>query len=589
MSRTTDNSQPLPSPGDDAARRCEPREFLALVVALIARLRKLDPAKNLIGTGWEAHLTVFQRLGHLNPHVLSGLPPELALRIWMALAEDESPQVRGRLLNYPECPVVVLERLATDHETDIRVLVAEHPACPAGLLRALFDTGHWRVRRAVLAHLHCPPEVIRSCATSRHQGILRAIAGNPSSPSDVLTRLCRNRDPFVLRDLAANPCCGGEQLRTMVARIAKDFPVAPNGNSSLALALHKVFAVVADNPSCPPDLFQRVVTELLAGGDHHSQFLVSAASCPEHILRRFARRRIPDVRESIGYNPNCPADVMEKLAVDRDDCVRDMVALNPNTPERVLGILAEDKSPWVRNRVVDHRNCPENLRKRILATLAASSDSEFRKAAAGQSRCPPDMLAVLACDKDEWVRTSVARNPAALPIVFPVLWNDASAYVQEEIRKRFGSIDQLTQEVEQHQARNFNTPPADLLHLAASGFYSVRLEALCNPAFPASLHAEFFARTVTEISGWFGTEKPPIDATPVTAGDVLLAFRALNIVKSADDQRKLDSLSRSRDWLKRAAAACFSAVSSRAFVRLLHDQNRTVRFFVEQRLANAHT
>jgi hypothetical protein len=146
-------------------------------------------------------------------------------------------------------------------------------------------------------------------------------------------------------------------------------------------------------------------------------------------------------------------------------------------------------------------------------------------------------------------------------------------------------MEQLAYEIDYRQARNSNTPSSDLLRLATTGCYAVRLEAIRNPALPDSGRAELVARVVTEISSWFGKGQPAKSITSMTSADVVAAFHALNIGKDPNDPRLFTALSRSRDWLRRAAAVFFVTPSSRILHRLMRDKNSTVRFLAEQRIA----
>jgi hypothetical protein len=81
------------------------------------------------------------------------------------------------------------------------------------------------------------------------------------------------------------------------------------------------------------------------------------------------------------------------------------LAYNPNTPPEILTILAQDKDGAVRYRVAYNTNTPPE----ILTLLAQDKDWIVRCGVAKNPNTPQEILTILARDKDG----NVANNPNA--------------------------------------------------------------------------------------------------------------------------------------------------------------------------------
>ncbi len=83
------------------------------------------------------------------------------------------------------------------------------------------------------------------------------------------------------------------------------------------------------------------------------------------------------------------------------------IAENPNTPPEILTILARDKDWDVRYEVAWNPNTPPE----ILTILARDESVGVRYGVANNPNTPPEALTILARDKDEYVRGRAAENP----------------------------------------------------------------------------------------------------------------------------------------------------------------------------------
>jgi hypothetical protein len=140
---------------------------------------------------------------------------------------------------------------------------------------------------------------------------------------------------------------------------------------------------------------------------------------------------------------------------------RKELARNPNTPPETLAILAQDEDEYMRNRVAwNHNTTPE-----ILTLLARDKDSWVHRGVAQNPNTSPETLTLLARDEDWGVRWGVARNPNAPPETLTLLARDESVGV------RWGV------------ARNPNAPPETLTLLARDENVQVRRAATQNPNY----------------------------------------------------------------------------------------------------------
>ena len=88
------------------------------------------------------------------------------------------------------------------------------------------------------------------------------------------------------------------------------------------------------------------------------------------------------------------------------------LALNPNTPPEILTLLAQDKDWGVRCGVAENPNTPP----KTLTILARDKVAYVRRYVAQNPNTPPESLEILVQDKDWNVRQSAQQNPNYNPV-----------------------------------------------------------------------------------------------------------------------------------------------------------------------------
>ena len=105
---------------------------------------------------------------------------------------------------------------------------------------------------------------------------------------------------------------------------------------------------------------------------------------------------------------------------------RKELARNPNTPPETLAILAQDEDEYMRNRVAHNSNTPPET----LTGLARDEDEDIRWRVADNLNTPPEALTLLARDENYYVRYGVARNPSTTPEILTILAQDVNVQVR---------------------------------------------------------------------------------------------------------------------------------------------------------------
>ena len=125
------------------------------------------------------------------------------------------------------------------------------------------------------------------------------------------------------------------------------------------------------------------------GNDPVSQF-VSPELTDSKIerLRRMAKDRRPQIRESAALNSHTPVEVMWDLARDPSVSVRSCVARNEATPCDILRHLAGDSSPEVRSWVAVNFFVPADA----METLSHDADDQVRRLVAWKASLAPSSV-----------------------------------------------------------------------------------------------------------------------------------------------------------------------------------------------------
>jgi len=139
------------------------------------------------------------------------------------------------------------------------------------------------------------------------------------------------------------------------------------------------------------------------------------------------------------------------------------------SPDVVL-VLAKDKDPDIRYYVARNRNTP----REVLLILSKDQDENIRSYVAENPNTPPEALLDLAKDRDENIRSYVAQNPNTPREVLLVLAKDKKDGVRYDVAKnpntpREALLDLAKDKndvVRRGVAKNENTPREVLLVLA---------------------------------------------------------------------------------------------------------------------------
>ena len=112
----------------------------------------------------------------------------------------------------------------------------------------------------------------------------------------------------------------------------------------------------------------------------------------------------------VAQHPNTPKEVLQKLAEHENDDVRYCVACNTKCPNDILEILAKDKNWDIVEKVVAHENF-KDVSIETLKFLIIHPVSLIRSRVARKKNFAEFILTQFANDLDSHVRKRVAQNP----------------------------------------------------------------------------------------------------------------------------------------------------------------------------------
>ena len=266
------------------------------------------------------------------------------------------------------CPAAVLEALAHDNDYRIQATATANSACPPGVvMRAIGLAARGdevlmsdSACEEAAANPVCPASVLRRVAAAGNRHLRAGAAANVGCPPELLDVLAGDSDGYVREAAAANPNCGPDILVGLASDTSADVAVTALMNPScpeqtLLQACGenldgKQRHRVGVNPSCPPDLLERLVED---PDRHVAYWVMSNPSCPSELVERYVTDPSPVVRSGVAQRRGCPADLLARLAADEAGGVRRDVVENPAAPHRVVVALSEDRIGSVRQAVAD--------------------------------------------------------------------------------------------------------------------------------------------------------------------------------------------------------------------------------------------
>ncbi|MCY4371337.1 MAG: HEAT repeat domain-containing protein [bacterium] len=152
-----------------------------------------------------------------------------------------------------------------------------------------------------------------------------------------------------------------------------------------------------------------------------------------------------------------PPAVLLAMADDTSWLVRDEAAHNPRTPDYVRDALervgGDPTSGWHRFERLAAAESPGTSRRALWALSTAYGFDDEAQGVAGNPNTPSEMLAKLAVDPRQKVRSGVARNESTPGWLMASLARDTAWEVREEVARNWNSPDYvLTQLAEDHPA-----------------------------------------------------------------------------------------------------------------------------------------
>jgi hypothetical protein len=203
-------------------------------------------------------------------------------------------------------------------------------------------------------------------------------------------------------------------------------------------------------------------------------------------------------RESIPADPSLPFAELAPL-LELGEEARIWVARHPSTPEEVLAELATDASEKVQRVICERKGKSAQLQRR----LAQSQHGNMRYKLASDAELLPEYAAMLAKDKDSFVRREVAQNPVADETLLSALARDPDPFVREKAltqeRLSAETLEALAEDprpdVVDAVAAHWNTPGPVLARIAERGLTPARAKSLAaRVATPPELLSKFCAQ-----------------------------------------------------------------------------------------------
>jgi len=255
---------------------------------------------------------------------------DLPVETCQRLARSEDPDVRGRLAENPALPAYLIDVLAEDADLGVRARLARNPAIPLPLLERL--AAYARLGRQVAPRIAAAgeDELIRLAGSSTAQ-VRALVAAREKLPPDLLAAFVDDPDHGVARRIAVNPALTGEQLWALARRHGV-----------------RVFATVATNPHCPPELLAHIAEH----GRHSGKALREVARHPSATVPALlCCLAHPAGRRYAAERPDLPADIVAALLHDPDQRIRLSAAANPALPvEAMVRLLLRGWFPKTRSR-----------------------------------------------------------------------------------------------------------------------------------------------------------------------------------------------------------------------------------------------
>lgn len=443
------------------------------------------------------------------------------------------PWVRGVAARHPNTPPESLARLARDPVLGVRVSALRHPFTPEEAL--------WAGSAAVLPILR------------------RAVARNPAATDAMLARLASDPDPTVRRAVAAHRYLEPKALTVLA------------GDADAAIR-----EAVARHRLTVPDVLEKL------SADTDARVRRAAARhpmTPVTVFTRLAADPDENVRAAMAQRRDLPNDLLCVLACDANGHVHHLARFNRSNPHDLIGELmhlpndleAVHRTVARGKRRLTKRVAPKPVARRYHFSFPTRRWKEPRNphhseqhSIAYNPATPPEELARLVEEGDEWILQAVAGNPSA-PV--PLL-----RQLHHHPRRTWRLYHAL--------ARNPNFPADLLARMAAQQEASCRRSVCWNPAAPVELLVSLARDPDASVRcAVAGLARTPVETLVAMCEDpdepVQRSLLANSAVPWSAVERWLPRAERDTEWRQTLARRSDLPAEWRA--RLLRDPEVSVR------------
>ena len=303
----------------------------------------------------------------------------------------------------------LLVALAHDESEDIRSAVAFNRHTPSVTLDSLAQDASARVRRTVAANSNSSSQSLITLATDVDEFVRSSVAHNPSCPEELLERLALDPNDRVRTGVAGNPRTSATILDGLASdqhlwvrqAVASHAATSQGARAALAGDEHVwVRETVARQPLCP--------IEVLVTLAHDAKWQVRVAvaknaarrdDCPASLITLLANDRTKSVKLAIAQKPDLPAEVAQALSAQgllSDSALSEASESDFDSIEKIRAI----KSTRQRAKLLERSTDPDTL-----AAFASDDSTTVRLAVIKNSHTPdPAINTVLGlCQGNVWV------------------------------------------------------------------------------------------------------------------------------------------------------------------------------------------
>lgn len=304
---------------------------------------------------------------------------------------------------------------------------------------------------------------------------------------DVLARYANTTVPGIQRELARNPNTDPDTITQMAL-------------GSLDIGSEREMERVQSLIERHPNADERALEVLSMSPSTQTRYLVATnrRTAERPTLDILARDKESGVRCGVGRNPNTRVDTLDLLAADKDPDVRQSVASNPSTRSSTLDRLSKSDGITM-SQVAKNPSAPAATLTRLFADT--STGNQTRAMVAGNPSTPKELVSSAVHDEDSWVRQHAAKNPELSSAQVAQLARDKDSKVRRSLAANTHTAEQLgalsndsDDFIRSSVARNPGTNAEALRRLADDSFHAVRNAVAEHPNTPRSVLETIAAR-----------------------------------------------------------------------------------------------